>query len=506
MQESTKKNYDSDFCGNVPLHLINSIQPYGLLVVLEKSSLQIIQVSENAQDLFGKSTADLLNKNFLSFITENESANLQQKLAYENIRQGIPLTFNFLGAPCLAIAHFKDKLILLEIEKKDANAVDFSSTYHDVKYIVAVLKNAQSTEEVCHIAAKEIKKLSNFDKVIFYSFDQDWNGIVIAEEKEEDMDSYMGLRFPASDVPKQARELYLRNPYRLIPDSSYVPAKLYPTLNPLTFTFTDLTDCNLRGVPAVHLEYLSNMKVGASMSTPIVKDDKLWGLITCHHKKPREVSYDLRNAFELLSTIVSAQLSAKEKERRLLHSSKLDTIQSRLYKQMVAANNFVEGIFQPETTLLELLETQGVALSYQGTLKTAGDVPPDNFIKEINFWLKINNIEKVFHTDSIYHTLGLKAENQTTASGFIAIPIAPSKGDYLLGFRPEIIKTVTWGGNPNDAIQFEPDKKNYHPRNSFESWKETVRGTSEQWQEGTVAAAEDLQKSILEMMWRNKVS
>lgn len=242
------------------------------------------------------------------------------------------------------------------------------------------------------------------------------------------------------------------------------------------------------------------------MSTPIVKDDKLWGLITCHHKSARYVSYDLRNAFELLSNIISSQLSAKEKERQLLHSSRLNSVQSRLYKQIVAAENFAEGLLKPDTILMELLEVTGVAVLYQGKLRTAGQVPSENFIRDVAFWLKINNIDRVYCTDATEEVIELKTENNSNACGFIAIPIGLSKGDYIIGFRPEQIKTINWGGNPNDAIRFEADGKKYHPRNSFESWKEIVRNTSEQWEPSTMNTAEDLQKSILELIRINKVS
>ncbi len=506
MSETKRKNYDSDFCGNVPLNFINSIQPYGALLVLDKAKLNVIQASENVVVLFHRPVDEIVASPFSSLVAPEDWPSLSEKMNRSSFRQSIPLRFTFLGVSCLAIMHFQEAQILLEIEKKELGISDFSTIYQDVKYIIALLKEAENVEEVCHVAAKEIKKMSGFDKVMVYRFDEEWNGHVMSEEKEENMDSYFGLRFPASDIPKQARELYLKNPYRWIPNNRYEPVKLQPVLNPLSFKFTDLSPCNLRGVPAVHLEYLDNMKVGASMSTPIVKNGQLWGLITCHHKTPRALHYDMRCAFELLSDFISAQLASQERESLLRHGSQLQLVQNSLYKQMVTAESSVEGLFSPPDSLFQLLDITGAALFYQDKLIKIGQTPPETFVKELLFWLKINKIDQVYTTTSISESIDIKTPHNAIASGLLAIPISPKNEEYILGFRPEAVQTVQWGGNPNDAIQFESDKKNYHPRNSFAIWQETVRNTSQPWKPGTLKAAEDLQKSILEMVRARRTS
>ncbi|WP_028979139.1 GAF domain-containing protein [Sporocytophaga myxococcoides] len=499
----SKKNYDSDFCGNLPLNFINSIQPYGALIVVEKRRWTIIQVSENIRELFGKEVIEILNNPLSTFLSKKDYEALLLKINDDNLKERVPLNFSFNNLECLAIAHFKDGQVVMELERVPAIKKDFSYLYQDVKYIVAKLKNVDSITQISKIACEEIKRISGFDKVMIYQFDESWNGLVIAEARNDDMDVYLGLRFPASDIPKQARELYFNNPYRFIPDRSYKAVKLNPILNPVTFRYTDLGDCNLRAVAPVHLEYLQNMKVETSMSTPIIKNDKLWGLISCHHRTAREIPYDLRSAFELLSSILSTQLVMNEKQNDLLVSSHLDSIQSRLYRQMTSAPNFTDGLLE-NNNLLELLEIQGAVIVFNGKTGELGKTPETSFIKELSYWLKVKNIDEIFHSDTTLMELDANHKYKEDASGIIVIPISVKRGEYIVGFRPEIIQTVHWGGNPDEAIQFESDQKTYHPRNSFGTWKETVKNTSKAWTTQTLKAADELHKSITDILYKNQ--
>jgi chemotaxis family two-component system sensor kinase Cph1 len=335
---------------------------------------------------------------------------------------------------------------------------------------------------------------------MLYKFDEQWNGTVIAEAREEDMVPYLNLRFPASDVPKQARELYFSNPYRIIPDVNYKPATLIPIVNPITYNFTDLSDCILRSVPNVHIEYLNNMNVGASMSTPIIKNNKLWGLISCHHKTSKFLSFEMRSAFELLSNIIAAQLAAKESEGILIYSSKLKDIYSNIITQMYAAEDFRTGLFDTNPNLLDLLNLSGAVVVLDGEYMDKGKTPDLNDIKDLIRWLQRQNIDKVFATSELPRLFQKFENNKDIASGLIAIPISAKRGDFILGFRGEVIKTVQWGGDPNQAINFEPDGKNYHPRNSFAVWKETVRHTSMPWQQHEIEIAETLRTATLELI------
>ena len=159
----------------------------------------------------------------------------------------------------------------------------FPNTYQAVRGTVADLNRASSLQELYDITARAVRALTGFDRVMVYRYDADYNGEVVAEAKRADLNSFLGLHYPASDIPAQARALYEKNWIRLISDVDYAPAPIEPADHPATGAPLDLTYSTLRSVSPIHLEYLRNMGVRASMSISLLRDDKLWGLIACHH-------------------------------------------------------------------------------------------------------------------------------------------------------------------------------------------------------------------------------
>jgi chemotaxis family two-component system sensor kinase Cph1 len=304
------KNFDSDFCGSLPLHHVNMIQPHGYLLVLNKDTLNIIQVSENISDLFQAEAASTINTPIEKYIPSAQLDDLRNKVN-TGIKNKIPITLTINDKPVLALVHAHASYLLIEIEAANKGADrTFINVFEEVKYVMAAIELATSVKQACEIAIHELKRISGFDGIMMYRFDENWNGTVIAEEKSNGLEEYLGVTFPASDVPKQARQLYLKNPYRLIPNRDYKPVRLYPILNPVTNSFTDLSDCNLRSVAGVHLEYLKNMGITASMSVRVIHNENLWGLISCHHATPNYLSFEIRSIFELLSSVISNKISS----------------------------------------------------------------------------------------------------------------------------------------------------------------------------------------------------
>lgn len=511
-----EKNYDAEFCGSIPLNFINLIQPHGLLIVLSRLDLKIVQVSDNVEEIAGIAAKDLINKSLAEFTDAAQLSHITNRVAEWNIKDKIPvslsLSTNGRVIPFSVIMHYKEKYVLLELEKSNEqqiseaqNSDSFLRIYQEVKYIIAALKEARSVEEIARIAALEIRKLSGFDRVMIYQFDRNWNGTVIAEAREEDLEPYLSLQFPASDIPKQARDLYFSNPFRLIPDRTATPAKLFPVINPIVRGFTDLSECSLRSVPAVHLEYLANMGVTASMSTAIIKDGKLWGLISCHHKTAKNLSYALRSAFELLSLMISAQLAAKENEQAFLVKKQLDEKYMKLLENIYSEDDLHAALSAVPLHLINMLNLGGAALVYNGELIRLGNTPDDEEVRGLISWLSRNNGHKAFLTDSLPSQYEPSRAYADVASGLVALPIATQKGSFVLGFRPEVLQTVQWGGDPNHAIQLEPDGKTYHPRHSFSIWQETVKYTCLPWLPEEENTAEALRVAILERTLKDKV-
>jgi light-regulated signal transduction histidine kinase (bacteriophytochrome) len=496
---SSNPNYDSEFCGKLPIHLINTVQSYGALVILERESLQIIQVSENVEQLFNQPVTALINTSIGDYVDDNAFAFLHQVATTDKI----PQIWIIGGQRYLSLVHVKDKYILVEVEltiHNEEQQRSFITIFQEIKYSMSLIQTAATTVEVCKITARELQRLSGFDKVMIYRFDEEWNGTVIAEtiQRGVGMESYLGFTFPASDIPRQARELYLKNPYRFIPDRNYQPVRLYPVMNPLTRSFIDLSDCNVRGVAAVHLEYLANMGVTASMSTRILHNDRLWGLIACHHRTARQLPFELCSIFELLSQVVSARIHSLQNKEKHEFATHVQETYTRLVEQVYDKDDIGKGLLEGNTSLLHLFHAQGAAMIRNNKIFTVGAVPDNETIRELIFWLQTRRHDKILHTEQLSVDFDRAIDYMEIASGLLAIPINSAKDEYMLIFRAEVKKVIDWGGDPSGRIVYGEDEKNYHPRHSFKQWRQIVNGASLPWKEEELTAGTILRSFIYE--------
>jgi light-regulated signal transduction histidine kinase (bacteriophytochrome) len=496
-----KINVEAEFCGRVPLHQTNLIQPHGVLLVADKMDHSILQASENAALIFGVAVPVLVTKKLTELIPQADAEALQHLLTANKVGK-LPFAFHFDDASFLAVVHQQPEFYILEIEKnkrQDSTDQSFISVYQDVKYMMASIDAATTTEETCKVVATELKKLSGFDKVMIYRFDEAWNGDVIAEAKEEGMDSYLGLKFPASDIPKQARELYKKTPYRLIPTVDYEPVKLYPVLNPRTNAFTDLSDSNLRSVAGVHLEYLRNMKVNASMSTRILKDGELWGLIACHHRTPNFLSYEMCSVFELMSNVITTKMGAVQNFDVLAYNAGKQKVLTELVQKIYGQ----DGPASYKQLLCSLLEADGVSIVLDNHVESTGHTPDFTAVEDLALWLSTNEVKDTYHQPALSAVYEPAEAYAQQASGLLALPLEYSKGNFILAFRSEAVQKVSWGGNPSEAVQFESDGKKYHPRASFQQWQETVRNRSIPWSRELLRTADEVKNVFVSYRLNN---
>ena len=498
------RTQDAEFCGRVPLNQTNLIQPHGVVVVVDKSTSIIIQASENTEVIFGADAKAIVNKPFPDFISPQQYQTVQNRSGRTHSER-LPLTLTINGRDLLSLLHAKESYLIFEIElpRAEARPLSFLDMYQELKCIMAEVEDASTTAEACTKAIGELKRLAGFDKIMVYQFDEEWHGTVIAEVAEPGMDSYLGLRFPASDVPKQARDLYLKNPYRHIPDATYTPVKLYPLLNPASGAFTDLSDTNLRSVAAVHIEYLKNMEVCASMSTRIVQDGRLWGLIACHHRTPKHLAYESYFVFELISGVISAKIAAVQKADSAAHQTELSQTYQRLLQTIYLQKNLSGMLRQNGEDLLDLLKADGAALIVNKQITLLGKTPSPQQVENLLFWLRSNDVSRLFHQANLSDSYADAEQFTATASGLMALPVQPERGTYVLAFRPEAVKKIDWSGNPNEAITFDSDKKNYHPRHSFKVWQETVRNTALPWTKEELDTAEQFRNFLVEYTLKN---
>ncbi|HJW16158.1 MAG TPA: GAF domain-containing protein, partial [Flavisolibacter sp.] len=396
---------------------------------------------------------------------------------------------------------FHESYIILEVDREIRSLqkeTSFIPIYQELKFIMAAIEKAGTINEACQTAIMELKRVSGFDKIMAYSFDEEWNGDVIAEVMEPGMDSYLGLKFPASDVPQQARALYLKMPYRLIPNIDYVPVKLYPVINPVVNGFTDLSDSNLRSVAGVHLEYLANMKVKASMSTRIMENGRLWGLIACHHRHPHYLSFELCSLFELVSNVLSARIRSLSAKEMFHFKSEIQEKQLELVEDVYKESDILQALKKNEEAVLRVLSAEGAVIILNKQSTSYGKVPSKEEVSELVYWLQSKNINKTYHQQGLSFEFEPAISYTDKASGLLVLPIQAEKGNYILAFRPEEKRKVNWGGNPNEAINFEPGGKQYHPRASFNIWQQNVDKKALPWQEQELEAAETFRNFVMD--------
>jgi light-regulated signal transduction histidine kinase (bacteriophytochrome) len=336
-----------------------------------------------------------------------------------------------------------------------------------------------------------------------YLFNSEGAGTVIAEDKLESLSPYLGLHYPSSDIPQQAKQLYTLNLLRLIPDINYQPVELIPALNPVTSKPLDLSLSVLRSVSPIHIKYLKNMGVTASMSISLIREKKLWGLIACHHSSPKYLTYDVRTSCEFLGQIMSLELAAKEENEDLEYKIKLKSIQAKFIESIPQEENLVAALCKDKSNLLDLVNAQGVAVCVDGHWTIIGKTPQEADIKDLIEWVETKIDNNLFYTDTLPKIYPVAEKYKDIASGLLALSISNIQKNCILWFRPEVIQTVNWGGNPNKPVEVEQDGSlRLSPRQSFELWQEMVRSKSLPWKECEIDVALELRSAIVGIVLR----
>ena len=492
-----------------PIHILTQVQPHGVLLVLQEPELTVLQVSRNTSTAFGVAPEAILGKTLDDILDSFQVDRLRMGLSRENLDLINPtkVWVRRKGDDYLvfdAVFHRSaDGFLVLELEPAlTQETIPFLSFYHLARASINQIETTSNLQDFCQIIVREVRKVTGFDRVMLYKFDEDGHGEVVAEEKLEDMEPYLGLHYPESDIPQPARKMFLSNWIRVIPNAHAEPVELYPSDNPITNQPVDLTLSILRSAYPCHLEYLHNMGVGASLTISLMKDEKLWGLIACHHRTPKHVPYELRKACEFLGRVIFAEIFTREEEADYNYRMKLAHVQSALIEYMSQEDNFIDGLIQHEPNLLDLANAKGAAICFNGQWTTLGRTPAEEELNYLVQWLAKTVDEEVFSTDSLPLIYSDAERFKEVASGMLAIPI--SKRSYVLWFRPEVIQTVNWGGDPNHAYELKQSNSDLRlcPRKSFELWKETVRLKSLPWKPVEVKATLELRKAIVNIVLR----
>jgi chemotaxis family two-component system sensor kinase Cph1 len=493
-------------CDREPIHISGHIQPHGVLLVVQEPQLEILQVSENTLHLLGFAPESAIGQDLSLLFDRVQLEKLKACLRNENLKTVNPIKLyverpgKSLEFDC--ILHRVQEVLMVELELATSQEnLSVFSFYHSVRATVSKIQSAKNLKDLCQVTVEEVRQISGFDRVMVYQFDPEGNGAVIAEDKAEKLSPFLGLNYPSSDIPKQARQLYSLNWLRLIPDINYKPVPIVSGKNAVTTQPRDLSFSVLRSVSPIHIEYLQNMGVAASMSISLIKDKELWGLIACHNYTPKYLNYELRAACEFIGQVMSLELQSKEGNEDYDYKLHLKSLQTKIFEDISTSENLSQVLVKCQHNLLEAVNAQGAAIVFGDNCYRVGQTPEGESLKYLTQWVQKHLKQEIFYTDSLTKCYPEAEEFKDTASGCLAIAISPTQKIYVLWFRPEVIKTVNWAGNPNKPLQTDEDG-NYRlsPRKSFELWKENVRYKSLPWKQCEIDAALELRKAMINIV------
>jgi len=478
---------DTNDCAHEPIRIPGSIQPHGFLLGLDDDQEHIVVASENAADSLRTPFKLILNASIeLLFDRELLSAIRQQKCAVEPEGMVTYLgSFRVRDELYAVITHCVEGKRILEFERQD-RLVRSEMMNSIITNFVGALSKLESEQQLCDAITAQVAELTGYDRILLYSFDEDGHGTVLSERNNGRLPSYLDLRFPAADIPKQARELYLENTVRIIPDA-------YATSSPLRSVteeaphILDLSLSVLRSVSPVHIQYMKNMGTVSSMSISIVSEGRLWGLISGHHSERRLVPYLVRSACDMLSKLAGTQLTTFRTAARLNTLTGFHVVQRQLLTDIAAQYDYPGVLSTQLDSVQQITAAAGVVLSIDGKHHVAGIVPADADITRITDWLAGRPQSDIYVTRELSKDLRWAADLADTASGLLAIRISDVRQRYILWFRPQVVRTVTWAGEPGKTTGPE----HLHPRKSFENWREIFRGQSVVWTEAEIESARE---------------
>ena len=495
-------------CEREPIHILGHIQSYGYLIAIQPDTYSIVHASDNIVDLVGLPAAQLLGKPLSALMADTdlpvstlvELVNVGQRNDSWETMNPYRLTIN--GKAWNLIIHQHQGLIILEWEPVG----DDRNVLVNQQLIAQALTEVQSSRTLSELlknTARRVKTIIGFDRVMVYRFSPDWHGHVVAEEKEEYLEPYLGLHYPASDIPRQARDLYKVNLVRLIADASSVPSRILSEPDLSDNKPLDLTHSVLRAVSPVHIEYLKNMGVQASMSISLLYRGELWGLISCHNTTPHFVDYPARQAAKFVSQLLSAALEFRKDEEDETSLQQYRQNGQQLHEQLLLSDDVVRALTKYSVTALDVTGATGAALLFNDRLYTLGQTPDETAIRTLTEWISDVNTETFFETNRLPILYPPAEDFRAIGAGLLAIVLSRELNEYLLWFKPEQVQQVTWAGNPDKPVTVGTDGQHrISPRTSFAAWTEIVRNTSESWTQTELAVVVKLREDIMQMLTR----
>jgi chemotaxis family two-component system sensor kinase Cph1 len=494
-------NVDLTNCDREQIHIPGKIQSHGFLIAVNSLTHNISFISENvtrflkinASDLLGSSISQLTSK--VDVIEENVDFIQLIKLGQSQNGFDIinPYKLQIDSRPFYLIIYVSDKNFVLEFESCEPS---LNIQGHVARAVSGILLE-RSLAGLLDNAAKEIKKVINYDRIMVYRFLEDGHGEVISEVRNENLEPFLGLHYPASDIPQQARALYKRNLTRIIADVNTSDSSILT----LTDELLDLTQSGLRAVSPIHIQYLKNMGVESSFSISLISKGELWGLIACHNYSPKFIDYGSREGAKLIGQIISSALEYRQIEEDDDASGRMSDALSAVSSQLDRDSDLIGALFGQPTTLLGITQASGAAILFEGVIHKTGVTPGDEDLEVLFDWLKTNMKDSIYHTVNLSSVFSPAKQYSDIASGIFACMLSKDMGELIVYFKPERIATVNWAGNPEKPVEESADgNRILSPRHSFEAWAETVTNTSDRWLQSEITNVLKIRERIISII------
>jgi len=473
---------DLQNCADEPIHIPGSIQPHGALLFLSDAGL-VEGWSANIAAVTGAAPA--LGCPFAALgLPEAVTELIQESLS--TMEDGaVPASVAALaigGREYDCVVHAHMRRVLVEFEARAVSMEEVAQFAIKAHSSIDRLRRQRTIAGLLEAAVRQIRDFTGFDRVMAYAFRSDDSGDVVAEARRDDLVPYLGQRYPAGDIPPQARRLYVLNTLRMIADVGY---HAVPLLGAEGAAPLDMSFAVLRSVSPIHVEYLQNMGVGASMSVSIVVHGRLWGLIACHHMSPKRVPYSVRMAADVLAQVIASTvqgIEAREDAELVEHAAKVRT---SLVESLLLEDDPLEALVQHGDGLLESTHAQALVVSQYGRVVCRG---VDQALGEAIVAALPDEPHDIVTRTSVKEWPGALQPLLGKWAGMLGLPFDPPSGGWCVLLRTEQIEEVAWGGRP-DKTQAGPLGERLTPRGSFEAWHETVRGLAHPWEDGILTHA-----------------
>jgi chemotaxis family two-component system sensor kinase Cph1 len=488
---------DLSNCEREQIHLAGSIQPHGALLVVREPEQIVVQASDNAATFLGLE-GDLLGRP-LDQLEGDLAERIRPYLggSLQTIPTAVRCRFGRHGAVFDGLLHrLPESGLVIELERAGP-AVDLNR--HVEKALATIFAGA-SLRNLAEDVADIFKDLTGYDRVMVYRFDDQGHGEVFAERHEPGLESFLGNRYPASDIPQIARRLYERNRIRVLVDVGFEPVPINPPRSPIDGRELDMSLCILRSPSPIHVQYLKNMGVAATLVVSLMVGGRLWGLISCHHYGSRFVHYEVRAVAELLAETIGTRITALESFVQAQAELSVRRLEQRMIEAITRDGDWRSALFDSPQSLLKPLDATGAALLFEGQILTIGEVPGTQELRDIAAWLDQRGRAPVIATATLALDAPRFAHLAPVASGLLAAPVSSGGGEYLIWFRPERVRTVTWGGNPFKPVVVGEDPADLSPRRSFSKWHQLVEQTSEVWSQPDLTAARLIGETVADVV------